>query len=158
MLTDSARRQGLLRPGAWFRNPNEVEEIQEFAKELQERLEYYWRATHLELWPSAENNMDLTFRIAWRPGSELSKEETGAFLDVLSLTRRGYIHKLRKCDTCPRWMFVKFPNGDRSEKQCSDECKKEARNFYMCEYQRKRRKKEKDEDERAKIAVGYRRR
>lgn len=144
-------KKRLLRAGGWFLDHDAVEDFQEFAKELEGRMADYWSATRVELWPSAGSDFNVSFRIAWRPGSDLSEQETNAFLDILALARAGNIHKLKECDSCPRWMFVKFPDGDRCEKHCSNDCREDARRYYMREYQRKRRQDEKQLDEAQKL-------
>jgi hypothetical protein len=54
-------------------------------------------------------------------------------------------------------MFAKFPFGKRRQMACSRDCQKENRAYYMRDYQRKRKERDRKADEKAKAAVGYRR-
>jgi hypothetical protein len=155
-VTKTARANGIVPSKDSFQNPLAVGgDVKEVTEELQERLQRYWRSTQLDVrWPPANRRAvaDISLQIAWLKGSEVSEEETNAFLDVLSLTRSGSLHRLRECDNCPRWMFVKFPEGDRAQKHCS-ECRREMRILYQRDYQSQRRRDEKTADEKSKANV-----
>jgi hypothetical protein len=160
-ITRAEREKGNVPFKADFQNPlGAGGDAKEATEGLEDRLLRYWRSTRIAVrWPPARRAkiVDVSFQIAWLEGSEVSEKETTAFLNVLTLTRGGSLYKLRQCDNCPRWMFVKFPHGARSQKQCSKRCIREARKWYMRDKQRLYRKIAKEKDARAKAAVGYRR-
>jgi hypothetical protein len=133
--------------------------VYEDTKDLEDQLLRYWRSTRIKVsWPTADQEKnDVTFETAWLKDSEVSEEETNAFLDVLFLLRSGTLDRLRQCDTCPRWMAAKIRRGGRAQKHCSEECVRDWRLYYMREKNRQARKDEKDRQARAKAAVKTRR-
>jgi hypothetical protein len=121
--------------------------------EINRWLERYSRAIDIVVTdPATSDFTGVEFGLEWRPGSKVSRQEMNAFLDVFNLARERSINKLRRCLKCHRWMFVKFPEGDRSQKCCSQECRDDFRNERMKKYMKEQRKKLKDEAERLKAA------
>jgi hypothetical protein len=136
-----------------------INELINFGGELDRKLERYYTR------PLIFNYFDGTAKLEINPTPEENKavetaEEWWAVERILELASDGYLNKLRKCQCCGKWIFVKFPNGDRAQRFCGDgsRCAKKWRESpeyleQQAEYMRKYRKDEKERNNRAKRTV-----
>jgi hypothetical protein len=121
----------------------------EYVREAIDRwLERYSRAIDIVIMqPATSEFTGVEFGLQWRPGNKVSSHEMNAFLNVFNLAREQSINKLRRCLQCHRWMFVKFPDGDRAQKCCSPKCRDKFRNAYMKKYMKEQREQLKKQRE-----------
>ncbi len=80
---------------------------------------------------------------------DVPAEEWNGFLSLLQLMREKQIGRLRGCEHCGKWMWLRVPAGGRCQRFCSPACASDWRKSseyqdHQADYMREYRKKEKE--------------